>query len=134
MIASVLIVASIGLAGQTPPLPATPQQSPCAKALADALADGAASEICSGDEAARLANAALKDSGATASSTRKPAKKERVEYGAVKVSDDVSLVSYLSDSGFTLTVALNFSDHTVVGFASGAKEWYPVRGTFEVVD
>ena len=82
----------------------------------------------------RDANAALKDSGATASSTRKPAKKERVEYGAVKVSDDVSLVSYLSDSGFTLTVALNFSDHTVVGFASGAKEWYPVRGTFEVVD
>jgi TonB family protein len=29
------------------------QQSPCARALADALADGAASEMCSGDEAAR---------------------------------------------------------------------------------
>ena len=61
--ASVLLVASIGLGAQTrTPLPATPQQSPCADALADALADGAASEICSGDEAARLANAALKDS------------------------------------------------------------------------
>jgi len=82
----------------------------------------------------RDVNAAPRDSGATASSTPNPAKKERVEYGAVKVSDDVSLVSYLSSSGFTLTVALNFNDHTVVGFASGAKEWYPVRGTFEVVD
>ena len=61
-------------------------------------------------------------------------KKERVEYGAVKVSDDVSLVSYLADSGYTLTVALNFDDNSIVGFASGAKEWYPVRGTFEVVD
>ena len=68
------------------------------------------------------------------SSTPKPAaKKERVEYGAVKVSNDVSLVSYLSDAGFTLTVALNFGDNMVVGFASSAKEWYPVRGTFEVV-
>jgi hypothetical protein len=71
---------------------------------------------------------------ATASATPKLAKKERVEYGAVKVSDDVSLVSYLSDSGFTLTVALNFNDHIVVGFASSAKEWHPVRGTFDVVD
>jgi len=60
--------------------------------------------------------------------------KERVQYGAVKVSDDVSLVSYLSDSGYTLTVALNFDDTSMVGFASGAKEWYPVRGTFEVVE
>ena len=60
--------------------------------------------------------------------------KERVQYGAVRVSDDVSLVSYLSDSGYTLTVALNFDDNSMVGFASGAKEWYPVRGTFEVVE
>ena len=82
----------------------------------------------------RDANAAPKASGPTASAAAKPAKKERVEYGAVKVSDDVSLVSYLSDSGFTLTVALNFTDHTVVGFASSAKEWHPVRGTLEVVD
>lgn len=82
----------------------------------------------------RDVNATPKASDATASSASKPAKKERVEYGAVKVSDDVSLVSYLSDSGFTLTVALNFNDHTVVGFASGAREWYPVRGTFEVAD
>jgi TonB family protein len=61
--ASLLLAGTIGLAAQTPtPSSAAPQQSPCAQALADALADGAASEICSGDEAARLANAALKDS------------------------------------------------------------------------
>jgi hypothetical protein len=39
----------------------------------------------------------------------------------------------LAGSGFTLTVVLNFRDHRVVGFASGAKEWFPVRGTLEVV-
>lgn len=55
------------------------------------------------------------------------------EYGAVKVSDDVYLVSYLGASGYTLTVALNFKDQSMNGFASGAKEWYPLHGTFEVV-
>ena len=82
----------------------------------------------------RDANAAPKPAEPAGSSGPKPAKKERVEYGAVKVSDKVLLVSYLSDAGYTLTVALNYDDHAVVGFASGAKEWYPVRGTFEVVD
>ena len=82
----------------------------------------------------RDANAAPNAAEAAGSPAPKPAKKERVEYGAVKVSDEVLLVSYLSDAGYTLTVALNCDDHTVVGFASGAKEWYPVRGTFEVVD
>ncbi len=37
---------------------ATPQQSPCAQALADAVADGAATEVCAGEDAARLATAA----------------------------------------------------------------------------
>jgi TonB family protein len=59
IIASILVVGSIGLAAQTPT--PSPQQSPCAQALADALADGAASEICAGDDAARLASAASKD-------------------------------------------------------------------------
>jgi len=30
-------------------------------------------------------------------------------------------------------VVLNFRDQQLIGFASGAKEWYPLRGTFEVV-
>ena len=71
---------------------------------------------------------------ATDQATKSGAKKERVEYGAVTISDDVTLVSYLADSGFTLTVALNFDDHSVAGFASNDKEWHPVRGTFEIVD
>jgi hypothetical protein len=59
--------------------------------------------------------------------------KERPEYAALPVADDIYAVSYLSTSGYTLTVVLNFRDHRMVGFASGAKDWYPVQGTFEVV-
>jgi len=50
----------------------------------------------------------------------------------VRVSDDVQAVSYLSDSGYTLTLALNFSTGRMVGFASNEQSWYPVEGTFEV--
>jgi hypothetical protein len=35
-------------------------------------------------------------------------------------------------SGYTLTVALDLLRGRAVGIASGAKEWFPVRGTFEV--
>ena len=58
---------------------------------------------------------------------------EKPEYGAVKVAEDIYTVSYLAPSGYALTVVLNFRDRRLVGFASGAKEWFPVRGTFEVV-
>jgi hypothetical protein len=61
------------------------------------------------------------------------APKERPQYGANKVTDEIYVVSYLAPSGYTLTVVLNFRDRRMVGFASGAKEWYPVAGTFEVV-
>jgi len=61
----------------------------------------------------------------------KPTREKR--YGAVKVTDDVSVVSYLGSSGYTLTVVLNFRDNTLVGFASGAKEWFPLKGAFKVV-
>ena len=59
--------------------------------------------------------------------------KERAKYGAMRASDEVYLMSYLAASGYTLTVALNFGDRTVVGFASNATDWQPVRGTLEVV-
>jgi hypothetical protein len=58
---------------------------------------------------------------------------ERVEYAAIQVADDVYVVSYLATSGYTLTVVLNFKNSKLVGFASGAKDWHPVQGTFEVV-
>jgi hypothetical protein len=60
-------------------------------------------------------------------------KQERAEYGAYEVADDICAVSYLAPSGYTLSVVLNFRNHRMVGFASGAKEWYPVQGTFEVM-
>jgi hypothetical protein len=59
--------------------------------------------------------------------------KEKPKYAAFRVADDIHVVSYLAGSGYTLTVVLNFRDHRIVGFASGAKEWFPVQGTFEVV-
>jgi phenolic acid decarboxylase len=59
--------------------------------------------------------------------------KER-EYAAMKVAEDVFLVSYLASSGYTLTVALNFRSNKVFGVASNAKEWFPTQGTLEVVE
>lgn len=58
---------------------------------------------------------------------------ERAKYGAVEVTKDVQLVSYLAASGYTLTVALNFDDGHLRGFVSNQKEWFPVAGTFETV-
>ena len=58
---------------------------------------------------------------------------ERPRYAGVKITDDVCLVSYLSHSGDTLTVTLNFKDGSTAGVASNEKEWFPVRGAFEVV-
>jgi hypothetical protein len=58
---------------------------------------------------------------------------ERAKYAAIEVAQDVLLVSYLAASGYTLTVALNFDDGRLRGFASNEKEWYPVAGTFEAL-
>jgi hypothetical protein len=69
-----------------------------------------------------------------AKSARSGAPQEKPKYAAVKIADDVYAVSYLSpSSGYTLTVVLNFQNKRVVGFASSAKDWHPVQGTFEVV-
>jgi MoaF N-terminal domain len=59
--------------------------------------------------------------------------KEKPEYAAIRVADDIYAVSYLATSGYTLTVVLNFRERRVVGFASSSKDWHPVQGTFEVV-
>ena len=53
-------------------------------------------------------------------------------YAAERITDQVSLVSYLAASGFTLTVALNFVDGSLAGFASNDKQWFPCNGRFEV--
>lgn len=57
---------------------------------------------------------------------------ERAAYAANRLTDEMCLVSYLAPSGFTLTVAVDFRDRRLVGFASSSDQWFPVRGTFEV--
>jgi hypothetical protein len=60
--------------------------------------------------------------------------RERPPYAAMEAAEGVYAVSYLAPSGYTLTVVLNFRDQTMVGFASSAKDWHPVRGRFEPVN
>ena len=60
-------------------------------------------------------------------------KPERPPYAGIKIVDEVCMISYLSESGYTLTVVLNFSNQTTVGIASNEKTWVTVRGRFEVV-
>ena len=68
-----------------------------------------------------------------AAGARGSTRPERVPYAAFEVTSEIFAVSYLSRSGFTLTVVLNFATRQLVGVASGGKDWYPLRGTFEVV-
>jgi hypothetical protein len=66
--------------------------------------------------------------------TGKPATEARAKYEVAPVNDDVCAVSYLSESGFTLTSVLDFASGTVVSFASNEKELVPQRGMFEVAE
>ena len=65
--------------------------------------------------------------------SEKSEKSEKPAYAAVRITDDVCLISYLSQSGYTLTATLNFRDGTTVGIASNEKTWVPVKGTFEAL-
>ena len=62
-----------------------------------------------------------------------PETPDRPRYSAVPVAERVSLVSYLAASGYTLTVVLNYATSEITGIASSSKEWFPVKGEFEVV-
>ncbi len=56
------------------------------------------------------------------------------EYASFEVAPEVQVVSYLAkESGYTLTIAMNFQTGRIYGFASNEKEWHPVSGTLEVV-
>ena len=59
---------------------------------------------------------------------------DRPRYGVAHVTEGVHAVSYLSKSGYTLTVVLVDESGELHGFASNDKEWYPVHGSFERVD
>src|SRR4051794_6782774 len=56
----------------------------------------------------------------------------KAKYEVAPINEDVCAVSYLSESGFTLTSVLDFDSGTVVSFASNEKELIPQRGMFEV--
>ncbi|HKC91963.1 MAG TPA: MoaF N-terminal domain-containing protein [Candidatus Limnocylindria bacterium] len=64
----------------------------------------------------------------------KPATTPKAKYEVATVNDDVCAVSYLSESGFTLTSVLDFATGTVVSFASNETELVPQRGMFEVAE
>lgn len=50
------------------------------------------------------------------------------------ISGDVALVSYRVDHGFTLTVALNFTNEQLVAFSSNDKRLDMQRGSFIAYD
>jgi MoaF N-terminal domain len=55
-------------------------------------------------------------------------------YGAARINEETWAVSYLAESGHTLTVVLDLASHQATGFASDAKTWEQISGTFEVVE
>jgi hypothetical protein len=59
-------------------------------------------------------------------------KPPRARYEVARVNDDVHVVAYLAESGYTLTSVLDFAAGTVVSFASNEKELVVQHGTFEV--
>ena len=65
--------------------------------------------------------------------TKAVKKAETPHYFGEKISDDICMVSYLSHSGYTLTVVLNFSKGSTVAIASNEKDWLPAHGSFEVM-
>jgi hypothetical protein len=67
----------------------------------------------------------------TKQQTGKPATEPKAKYQVAPVNEDVSVVSYLSASGYTLTSVLDFASGTVVSFASNEKELVQQRGIFE---
>jgi hypothetical protein len=54
--------------------------------------------------------------------------------GVEKITPGVHVISYLSSSGYTLTVVLNFEDMSAHSYASNEKGWFPAKGTFEVIN
>ncbi|HET9316010.1 MAG TPA: MoaF N-terminal domain-containing protein [Vicinamibacteria bacterium] len=64
----------------------------------------------------------------------KGASRQEKRYGAVRIDDQAWIVSYLAESGHTLTVVLNFANHQAIAFASNDKTWEQLSGTFEMMD
>lgn len=54
-----------------------------------------------------------------------------IKYASFQIAPNTHLVSYLSNQGYTLTVAMNLDNKQLHGFASNDKEWYPLKGSVE---
>jgi phenolic acid decarboxylase len=59
---------------------------------------------------------------------------EEKKYSAARVTEDVYVVSYLSASGYTLTVILNLREKRMYGYASNEKQWFALHGTVDGVE
>src|SRR5262249_4754905 len=67
----------------------------------------------------------------TAEKPAPPKKTRPTRYVSFEVGPNLHLVSYLSESGYTLTVLVNLRTHALTGFASNQTEWYPLQGVIE---
>lgn len=73
-------------------------------------------------------------SGETHAKPRKePNEADAPKYASFEIAPETHLVSYLSGSGYTLTVAVNLQTNECRGIASNEKEWYPLTGEVEEV-
>ena len=70
-------------------------------------------------------------SHATIESDRAPQYTTAKQFGAFEVAPETYVVSYLDPTGYALTVAMNFKEKRLHGFATSATKWYPVQGRFE---
>jgi hypothetical protein len=81
-----------------------------------------------------LGAATLVAAAAFAQAPGAPHAQERQEMTSLRVNDQTWVVSYLAESGHTLTVVLNLANHQATGFASNDKTWHQLSGTFEVMN
>jgi MoaF N-terminal domain len=72
----------------------------------------------------------IADSSAPAAPSQE---KSMTRYVSWEVAPSTHLVSYLAESGYTLTVAMNLDSRQCYGIASNSKEWFPLTGTVEAV-
>ena len=58
----------------------------------------------------------------------KPNAKSTTRYASYEVAPGMHFVSYLSESGYTLTVLVDMNGNKVYSIASSAKKWFPGAG------
>lgn len=83
----------------------------------------------SADPAPRPKPKAIRPGAKTAKKKPEPAPR----YASFQIAPGVHLMSYLSNGGYTLTLALNLWNGQLHGFASNDKEWFPVSGTVKEI-